>query len=250
MKSVLDRILGLFRTRPQATPANDASYDSLEVLNEYVRRDVAAGFYDREQILQNAEDAFSDGVEVSKLRAEAKWVLERALSARAIEQQSWPDVTDCDRLDAAFADLEAEEIIARQNFSCSGTCGSHEIWDEADAEQAKGKTVRGHTFYHMQDTESATDGDGLYLNYGAADDGEDAAVEIGHRIVEQADSCGARLETTKLATSLRTFRKIGKSGDQSPLAQIVGQNRSIDEMMRLPAAGARRGDVVGIVVDE
>jgi len=45
-----------------------------------------------------------------------------------------------------------------------------------------GKNVRGYAFYHMQDTESAVEGGGLYLNYGALQDGEAAAVEIGKEI--------------------------------------------------------------------
>lgn len=192
MKSVLDRILGLFRTAPPASAANDAEYDPAQALREYVERDVAAGFYNEAQILQNAEDAFGDEIDPITLNTKAKSALESALAARALEQLSWPEVTDCDRLDAAFADLEAEQIVARQNFSCCGTCGSYEIWDEAKAEEAKGKSVRGYAFYHMQDTESAVEGDGVYLNYGAAADGEHAAVEIGHRIVRQLEQHGLR----------------------------------------------------------
>jgi len=33
-------------------------------------------------------------------------------------QREWPSVTDCDRLDRAFADLNGRGIVARQNFAC------------------------------------------------------------------------------------------------------------------------------------
>lgn len=189
MASIFDRFLQFLR--PPA-PANDARYDPVAALRDHVARDVAAGFYDPAQILQNAEDAFSEELEPAIIRAEAEAALKQASATLAAEQSRWPDVTDCDRLDAAFAGLEAEGIIARQNFSCCGSCGSYEIWDEAQAEEARGKTVQGYAFFHMQDTESAVEGDGLYLNYGAAEEGDEAAVAIGHRIVRQLERNGLR----------------------------------------------------------
>lgn len=194
MKAILDRLLGLFRQGWPATPANDVEYDALDDMRSYVRRDVASGFYDRAQILQNAENAFEGELDVDLLRKEAVITVDHALAAHIADQVNWPAVTDCDRLDAAFADLEAEGIVARQNFSCCGSCGAAEIWDEADALEETGKPVDGYAFYHMQDTESAADGYGLYLNYGAAEDGEEAAVAIGHRIVRQLENHGLKTD--------------------------------------------------------
>ena len=45
-----------------------------------------------------------------------------------------------------------------------------------------GRRVRGYAFYHMQDTESAIEGHRLYLNYGAVENGEAAAVGMGQEI--------------------------------------------------------------------
>ena len=118
----------------------------------------------------------------------------RALAAHAKAEASWPQFTHCDRLDAAFAALERKGIVARQNFSCCGTCGSTEIWDEMDGARDAGMPVRGYAFYHMQDTERAVDGDGLYLNYGAVEDGEAAALAIGRAIVEGIEAHGLRTD--------------------------------------------------------
>ena len=50
--------------------------------------------------------------------------------------------------------------------------------------EATGRPVRGYAFYHMQDTESAAEGRGLYLAYGAADEGELAALGVAGEIVD------------------------------------------------------------------
>ena len=93
-------------------------------------------------------------------------------------------------LDAAFAALEDEGIVARHHFTCCGTCGVAEIGDEIDAALARGVPVTGYTFYHMQDTESAVAGGRLYLNYGSLEDVERSCVGVGRRIVEVLQASG------------------------------------------------------------
>jgi hypothetical protein len=109
--------------------------------------------------------------------------------ARSAVERTWPVPTACDRLDRAFASLERAGIVARQHFSCCGTCGAAEISDEIEAARAR-RPVRGYTFFHVQDTESAVAGDGLHLAYGAASaDGiteeqwNRAAIAVGHEVV-------------------------------------------------------------------
>ena len=45
------------------------------------------------------------------------------------------------RVDEALAALEAEGVISRQNFSCCGSCGSSEIWDEIAAQSPRNAKV-------------------------------------------------------------------------------------------------------------
>lgn len=157
--------------------------DTLADFRAMIARDVAAGFDPPAAILQNASDCFEDELPGALMREVGPVYLAEALAAHAAVQAGWARPTDNDRLDRAFAALEAAGVIARQHFSCCGTCGSSEIWDEIDAASKTGAPVRGYTFFHMQDTESAAEGDGLYLNYGAVEEGESAALAIGHEIV-------------------------------------------------------------------
>jgi len=114
----------------------------------------------------------------------AATLTERALATHVAEQETWPAVTDCDRLDSAFAELDTVGIVARQHFSCCGTCGATEIQDEMEQAEKAGLPVRGFTFFHVQDTEHAVGGEWLYLSYGASHKDQAAAVAIGHEVVD------------------------------------------------------------------
>jgi hypothetical protein len=154
---------------------------------------VSAGFENPDRIVDSAVSLYSDTIDEAALIPTARKLVDEALANHRKAQATWPAVTDCDRLDHAFADLESQGIVARQNFSDCGTCGVAEIQAEMEAARKGGRKVRGYAFYHMQDTESAVDGSGLYLNYGSVDDGEPAQLGIGREIVQALKQQG--LET-------------------------------------------------------
>jgi hypothetical protein len=141
------------------------------------RSRVAQGFDEAEMIVDDVCDFFAEEIPEDELGPLVRRLTEEAIRDHLAEQQSWPVPTDCDRLDRAFAALERAGIVARQNFTCCQTCGHAEIADELDASSI------GYTFYHMQDTENAVLGDGVCLAYGAVEATEEAAVDVGHRVV-------------------------------------------------------------------
>lgn len=194
MGSFVYRILSAVGLGRALTPSNDDGPDLANEIRMYVERDLRSGFYDAEEIVQSATDALEDEADPATLKRMIREALEQATKAHAAEKLDWPTVTDCDRLDKAFAELEEAGVISRQNFSCCGTCGSTEIWDEVSTSIDSGKPAIGYTFYHMQDTESAVEGYGLYLNYGACAEGETAALDIGHRIVRQLEDNGLKTD--------------------------------------------------------
>jgi len=164
-------------------------------LSEYVRRCLAGGFHTRQKAMEFAIEVLSTNENDSyDLLAIAKPLAEKLYQDQLQAQTCWPAITDCDRLDRAFDELNRAGIVSRQNFSCCGTCGAAEIECEMKDEEEKGITVRGYTFYHMQDTESATDGYGLCLNYGSVVNGEEAAISIGHEIVDAMQRNGLKTQ--------------------------------------------------------
>ena len=151
-------------------------------INGYIQRDIAAGFRPESEIIEGVIELLSDDYDEAQLRPAVERQMRESLDAHLNAQKTWPETTDCDRLDQAFASLEATGILCRQDYSCCGTCGAGEIWDEMETMDKSGEAVRGYAFYHQQDTESAAEGHGLYLNYGSLEKGERALIAIAHEI--------------------------------------------------------------------
>lgn len=164
------------------------------LVREHVRRRVAAGFDSSAGVVQSVFDVFCDDASVEVLRPLAEQITREEVAAHLRAQRDWPSVTDCDRLDDAFAELTRSGIVCRQDFSCCGNCGVAEIGGEIETERQAGVPVRGYAFYHMQDTESAAGGYGLGLNYGALEKGEDAALTVGRKITETLERHGLKTD--------------------------------------------------------
>lgn len=162
---------------------NNSLEQTVLEMREYIRKEIAAGFDSADEICDSAVDSFSDQQDSSVLLPYAKDIVQEGIETQISEQANWEEVTDCDRLDQVFEDLEHNGIISRQNFSCCGNCGTYEIWDEMETAQSQGQIVRGYTFYHMQDTQHAVEGYGIYLSYGSIEDNDSAQISIANEIV-------------------------------------------------------------------
>ncbi|MEV6523837.1 hypothetical protein AB0M43_17960 [Longispora sp. NPDC051575] len=85
-----------------------------------------------------------------------------ARRARVRQQAQWTVEQVRTNLDLAFDDLTNAGVVARQHFTCCGTCGTAEIGDEAD----RSRHWRGYVFYHQQDTETLVHEGSVHLSYG------------------------------------------------------------------------------------
>jgi hypothetical protein len=159
--------------------------EDFDDLHDFIKVQVAAGYAPADEIVEEAVEAFADSsLDPEALRVAAAAITEQAIVGHRAEQGSWPETTDCDRLDAAFAELDTAGILARQHFSCCGTCGAEEIKVVVQQTKKAGLAARGFTFFHIQDTEHAVAGESLYLSYGSADADQDSSVAIGHEVIE------------------------------------------------------------------
>ncbi len=152
-------------------------------VRETIAHYVACGFDDPQTIYERVTETFEDEDE-----AEIDELIDAAVAAHDAAMAAWPAVTDCDRLDRAFAALETEGIVARQNFACCQNCGRAEIRDEIAGARRARRSVDGFVFYHMQDTDSAVTHGVLQLRY----DGTlgNAATAIGTRVVAALREAG------------------------------------------------------------
>jgi hypothetical protein len=155
----------------------------LEGIRIHAARKVKEGFETEEQIVQYVAEYVEDEFKQKDMQPQIKRITAELIEEHRRTQANWAAPTDCDKLDNAFANLEQQGIVARQNFTCCQNCGHAEIGDEI-AKVQKVREVKGYTFYHMQDTESACETGTLYLAYGSLSGKEKDSVEVGHAIVK------------------------------------------------------------------
>lgn len=163
-------------------------------MSSCIQREISAGFLPATDIAADVAELYSAEADPAVVAAAAGRIAHEALREHLLEQAYWPAVTDCDRLDAAFAALERLGIVCRQNFTCCGTCGTAEMMALLDVQRRGGRSVRGYAFFHQQDTERAIEGDGLLLNFGVVSGGEAAALAIANEIVAQLGAHGLQVE--------------------------------------------------------
>jgi hypothetical protein len=151
-----------------------------------VRQEVYSGFFTSTQ--QLAEDLcllFQEhGSDTQTLTAFIEGGLQDSLHEYLATQQDWPAVTDCDRLDAAFDELQAIGIIARHHFWCSTSLALSTIGEELELhEQTTTRSARGYLFYTEHDTFRALDGCPLCLTYGSTEATPEADDLISQEII-------------------------------------------------------------------
>ncbi|HVU62448.1 MAG TPA: hypothetical protein VHC70_00620 [Phycisphaerales bacterium] len=149
----------------------------IDEAQQRIAQQLAEGFSTPVAISESVIEMLSDEHPTEEVQRIVESLMPMMLAERQREIAGWPSVTDCDRLDAAFEDLNARGIMARHHWTCCSTCGRAEMPDEFNrlGGRWRGVPIIGYTFYHIQDTESAADGGGIYLNYGSCERAADEA---------------------------------------------------------------------------
>ncbi len=135
-------------------------------LVEEIQRCVRTGSYDQSDLSEHFMEDLEDWGVSDEAALEA--ALQTAWTAFAAEQLTWPETTDCDRLDRAFAAMSGLGVLALQDAGYTQSDGYGDCC-EALGEHPHPDRVLGYCFYHGQDTERAVDGGGLYLAFGPMD---------------------------------------------------------------------------------
>jgi hypothetical protein len=160
--------------------ANEALSKSVA---DYVRLLVAGGFEEPDEIVSIVVESFEDEDGADELPALVERLTDEAIQAHLEAQKSWPEVTDCDRLDNALDELTGAGIVCRQHFQDDGADAEGCIGAEMRAE-AKYVKVRGYAFYATPETTKAVEHGTLRIDYGAVAKGKAALVAVGREIVE------------------------------------------------------------------
>ena len=154
-----------------------------------IRLGVWGGFDTAEQIVRGVSERLAgDGhtVDVAEVQA---WV-DEAMADHRDAQTTWAAETDCDRLDAAFVDLQRQGVLCLHDAGYTKQDGWADVAQAyADAGGPQSGIV-GYCFYHRQDLERVIDGGDLFLAYGSVDsdinsgtDAKDVAgVAVGRQV--------------------------------------------------------------------
>ena len=150
---------------------------------------VRGGFEARDDIVEIlCEEMFEPGELSATDVADA---VDAAIARHNLDQRAWPAVTDCDRLDAVFAALNAQGIVALQNAGYTQSDGHSDI-TEAWQNLPNPDTAFGYCFYHGQDLARAVRDEGLWLAFGPLDADKEASEgpRIGALIVAELQRAG------------------------------------------------------------
>lgn len=153
-----------------------------EVLEE-ISVHVRGGFESPERVFE---------VFQSELYAPGDWdpdllraAIAEAFSRHERDKLSWPETTDCDRLDACFRELNDHGVVSLQNAGFTQSDGYDDflaVYERLSDPDA----VVGYCFFHWQDLEKAIQGEGLHLAFGPANPKEEetGGVRVGHQVAE------------------------------------------------------------------
>jgi hypothetical protein len=177
---------------------------------------VRTGCYSRERLEEIfLEEMYAPGDLDPDEVAEA---LDRAIDAFAREREGWPEVTDCDRLDRAFAAIGHRGVIALHNAGNTQSDG-YDDFRQAFEEASDQSAVLGFCFYHGQDLEGVVRGGGLRLSFGPTNPDDEATKgpEVGRIVREELERAGLKVQWS------------GKLAERIYLPDISWKRRPADE---------------------
>ncbi|HEX8507041.1 MAG TPA: hypothetical protein VF630_16875 [Hymenobacter sp.] len=185
--------------------------EETEYLFANVRNAVWSGFYTEEEVTEMLEEWLEDDDgEADEAALEA--ALQQEFADKKAAEAAWPPVTDCDRLDQAFAALSAKGIIVLQNAGYTMSDGLDDVAEVLAEEGREG--IRGYCFYHGQDLARAVDGQGLTLAFGGLDDEAEHKIAVGQAVQAALREVGLVVEwngdpETRLQLPLLIWKRRG-----------------------------------------
>lgn len=155
--------------------------------NQQIKQMIRRGF-DDELLIDILGDFISDvseeSYEESEMHKKMQQMIFLMVQECLEEEKSWPGQTDCEKLSLVFKKMSDNGIVAKEDFTCCGTCGSSEIHDHAKDDDY------GYVFYHQQDTDSVFESGKLYMGYGRVNNSNKSMSEVASEIVNYLKEAG------------------------------------------------------------
>lgn len=154
---------------------------------------VRSGFYDKARLSQIFLEEMYEPGELDD--ADVSTAIDAATEEWEAEKKQWPAITDCDRIDKAFAAINKRGVIALQNAGDSQSDGYDDFRESYENHSNKSDVI-GYCFYHGQDLERAVRGGGLFFAFGPTDSAseETEGVRIGNLVREELERAGLKVD--------------------------------------------------------
>lgn len=175
-----------------ATQGNSMPQLDSEVIEE-IDVLVRSAFWDRDRILEIiCEELYAPG-DLDENAVSP--VIASSIEKWRTSQAQWPEVTDCDRLDQAFAKLNELGVIALHNAGMTQSDG-YDDFREIYANHPKQSQLVGYCYYHGQDLERVVRGGPLFFSFGPCDPNleQSEGSRVGQMIVQQLTDAGLTVE--------------------------------------------------------
>ncbi len=157
---------------------------------EYIERYIRYGFYRPAEV----ERIVGDDILAGDLpRKKVRELVKVEVARQKAERESWPAVTDCDKLDRAFAALRADNILAIHNAGLTPSEGIAEMSEQYHTAGGEKSGVVGYCFYHRQDMEYALKHRSLGLAFGDINGDAVRGIEIGARVRAALELAGLQV---------------------------------------------------------
>lgn len=170
------------------------SADQTSEVRAFVRTQVRSGYLELCDVPDVAVEYFTGSHPEDLVLRAAADALEAEVALLRADEATWPEVTDDDRLTAAFAESERCGILAREDYACCRNCGVKEALVELEEASPSGQPLIGFAFFHMQDTERVVEGGPLMICFGDRDDTDSGTEHVGQQVAVALREAGLRTE--------------------------------------------------------
>lgn len=172
----------------------------LKELGDRAKLEVKAGFASQREILALLSEVMKydyelKGDELREGKKKLKEMIAKLLEQHQKDQVKFPELTDCDKLELAFADLEQQGILTAQNAGYTQSDGFEDINERYyRLSKKEQKAYVGFVFFHGQDLERVLEGGPLLFAFGSGKGDKRLDVKAGKLIQKVLESQGFKVK--------------------------------------------------------
>jgi hypothetical protein len=182
----------LFTTCVSVSASLFATENPMNEIDEYILESIKtrvwSGFDSPEQIQEMITDILEEGANEGMLRE----AVNLEFAKKRSEEETWPKVTDFDRLNNAFKNLMKSGVLCLHDAGYTMSDGHEDA--NAVIQSYPSGTFFGYCFYHGQDLERAVTGSGLMLAFDHVEGDVPDKIKVGLAVQIELEKAGFTID--------------------------------------------------------